>query len=67
MNLFYLKYASYEPEKRRQQKKKSKFIVPERNYIHALNLMSIWIPLLTFFKQITYFGAFDCSLRLEHD
>ena len=42
--------------KRRQQKKKSKFIVPERNYIHALSLMSIWIPLLTFFKQITYFG-----------
>lgn len=57
MNLFYLKYASYEPEKKaKAAKKKSKFIVPERNYIHALSLMSIWIPLLTFFKQITYFG-----------
>ena len=43
-------------KKKRRQQKKSKFIVTERNYIQALNLMSIWIPQLTFFKQITYFG-----------
>lgn len=45
MNLFYLKYASYLPEKKvkaaKKEKIKVKMYVPERNHIHVLSLMSI--------------------------
>lgn len=52
MNLFYLKYASYVPEKKAKAAKKSKCIVPERNYIHALSLISIWNLLRTFSNRL---------------
>lgn len=48
MNFFYLKYASYMPEKKAKATKKSKCIVSEKNYIYALSLKSKWNLLLIF-------------------